>query len=134
MLNSPNISKDVVTLRQKLEFFTLENKRLENERAQIIADKISTERKYQKEKQEKEGYRTKLISMGVVPNTNHNTSAVSRNDFLGVKESVERKDSRSPMQATETCKIEPSRSTKDMKPRKDSNNVKNTFLPATYSP
>jgi hypothetical protein len=39
---------------QKIEYLTTENRRLESERTQIIADKISTEVKYKKEKQEKE--------------------------------------------------------------------------------
>jgi hypothetical protein len=40
-------------LLQKVQYLTAENRRLEFERTQIIADKISTEVKYKKEKHEK---------------------------------------------------------------------------------
>jgi tetrahydromethanopterin S-methyltransferase subunit F len=42
MLNTSGNTKDVVQLRQKIQYLTADNQRLESERTQIIADKITT--------------------------------------------------------------------------------------------
>lgn len=128
VLGSNSSGKELLQLRQKIDYLQMENKRLENERAQIIADKIAMERKCQKEKQEKEAYRNRLTAMGV----NLNTTVASKPEILVInnfKEAAERKDSRSPIQTSESIKIEPSRSTKDIKTRKESNNYRSIHFP-----
>lgn len=61
--SSSNPSEVVNKLLQKVDYLMVENRRLESERTQIIADKISTEVRWKKEKQEKDLLKREIDSL-----------------------------------------------------------------------
>lgn len=64
---STSSNVDVSKMQNKIDALFGENKRLESERTQIIADKIAAEVRYSREKQEKEQLKKQLEILRATP-------------------------------------------------------------------
>lgn len=64
---STSSNVDVSKMQNKIDALLGENKRLESERTQIIADKIAAEVRYSREKQEKEQLKKQLEILRATP-------------------------------------------------------------------